>query len=89
MKNTQQGTGIVRYVIDNLDRLAKQFGDKYIALEHRDVRRAIVVDSDNNWGKLLRRTINYDHLFIGKIEQFTRKPAKNIFTEVKEMEAVA
>lgn len=85
MNNTNQETleiiheqmqKATEYVIRNEDRLTKQFGDKIIAVDYRDVRGGIVVDSDYNFPKLHERTIAYNYLVVGTIKEIIedRKP---------------
>ena len=63
---------IIDFVKRNQDRLTKQFGAKFIAVEYRDVRGGVVVDSDYYEFKLAKRvdSMKYGSLIVRTIEQF-------------------
>jgi len=88
----EQADAIKNFVKDNQDRLLKQFGAKYIAVEYREVRGGVVVDSDIDSITLNKRVYEagYGPLIGRTIRQFTRKSAENVFAEKRELtEAVA
>ena len=73
LKNTQQQIDkIVYFVRDNGAKLSEQFCKKYIAVEYRDVRGGIVVDSDVDEKKLAKRLEEnrYGDVIVGTVGDF-------------------